>query len=118
MKGLPRITGIIKVEPFKVTVRWTTGEIRVLDFADLLVIWHSETYPASTISKLLEYETFRYVSISESRTLYWPTVLLAHLAYDESGKAITKNSPLTLDPDVLYQASRPIEAYRLVPMLD
>ena len=31
MDKLPRITEIIKVEPFKVTVRWTTGEIRVID---------------------------------------------------------------------------------------
>lgn len=27
----PRITEIIKIEPFKVTVRWTMGELRVID---------------------------------------------------------------------------------------
>jgi len=39
MNKLPRITEIIKVEPFNVTVRWTTGEIRVVDFDQLLREW-------------------------------------------------------------------------------
>ncbi len=31
MIRLPRISEIIKVEPFKVTCRWTTAEVLVVD---------------------------------------------------------------------------------------
>lgn len=116
MKGLPRITEIIKVEPFKVTVRWTTGEVRVIDFNDLLTSWGVAQDKDSDLSGLYEYEVFRYVSIAESKTLQWPTILLSHLTFDEIGTAAKTTSPLLLDPDVLYEASRPIEEYRLVPI--
>ena len=116
MKGLPRITEIIKVEPVKITVRWTTGEIRVLDFADLLVNWGISPNDDSDLAHLYNYDTFKVVTVAESKTLQWPTVLISHLSFNENGAAVRTTSPLLLDPEVLYTASRSLEDYRLVPV--
>ena len=70
----------------------------------------------SDLSGLWNYETFRYVSIAESRTLQWPTILLSHLTFAKDGTATQTRRPLMLDPDVLYEASRSIEEYRSVPV--
>lgn len=113
MNKLPRITEIIKVEPFKVTVRWTTGEIRVVDFEQLLRQWNVQSDDME--AALTDYETFRYVSVGEDRTLRWVNVLVDHLAFDND-TAVKKSSPLSFDPDVLYQTSKPIEEFRLVPL--
>ncbi|MEZ0542155.1 hypothetical protein [Fibrella arboris] len=116
MKGLPRITEIIKIEPFKITVRWTTGEIRVLDFNDLLTSWGVSPADDSDLSRLFDYATFKLVSIAESKTLQWALILVSHLTIDENKHPTKVATPLMLDPDVLYEASRPIEEYRLVPI--
>ncbi|WP_375444880.1 hypothetical protein [uncultured Fibrella sp.] len=116
MKGLPRITEIIKIEPFKITVRWTTSEIRVLDFNDLLTSWGVVRTDSSDLSRLFDYDTFKLVSVSESKTLQWALILVSHLAIDKNDNPIRVTSPLMLDPDVLYEASRSIEEYRLVPV--
>ncbi len=118
MKGLPRITEIIKIEPFKITVRWTTGEIRVLDFNDLLTSWGVSSADESDLARLFDYDNFKLVSIAESKTLQWNTLLISHLSFNENGDPINVHSSLMLDPDVLYEASRPIEEYRLVPVSD
>lgn len=113
MNKLPRITEIIKVEPFKVIVRWTTGEIRVIDFERLLREW--KVQPDDIEAALFEYDVFRYVSVGEDRTLCWVNVPVDHLAFD-SNTTIRKSSPLAFDPDVLYQVSKPIEEFRLVSL--
>lgn len=115
MIKLPRITEIIKVEPFKVTVRWTTGEIRVVDFEQLLQqrnVKFDEPEAA-----LLDYDTFKYVSVAEEKTLHWVNVRVEHLAFDED-TPVQKSGPLAFDPDILYEASRGIEEFRLVPLND
>jgi len=114
MNKLPRITEIIKIEPFKVTVRWTTGEIRVIDFEPLLREWGVQA--GSNEAALGDYETFKYVSVAEERTLQWVNVLVEHLAFFDGDLPITRSSPLSFDPDVLYEASRPIEDFKLVPL--
>ena len=116
MKGLPRITEIIKVEPFMVTVRWTTGEIRVIDLGELLTSWSVAKNDNTDMAGLWDYETFRYVSIAESKTLQWAIVLVPHLSFDENNVRREVSSPLMLDPDMLYEFSRSIEEYRLVPV--
>lgn len=111
MNKLPRITEIIKVEPFKVTTRWTTGEIRVIDFEQLFRQWHIQTDEPE--ASLFDYETFKYVSVAEEKTLHWVNVMVPHLAFDDNTPT-QQNGPLAFDPDVLYEASRSIEEFRLV----
>lgn len=111
MNEPPRISEIIKVEPFKIAVRWTTGEIRVIDFEQLFQEWDTQTDEPE--AALFDYSTFKYVSVSEEKTLHWVNVPIPHLTFngDMSDKQF---SPLSFDPDVLYEASRPIDAFRLV----
>lgn len=114
MSQLPRITEIIKVEPFKVTCRWSTGEVRVIDFELLFQEWKL----AERLSErpLLNYTIFKYVSVSEQKTLQWVNVLIDHKYWDESGEMSQQKSPLTYDADELYSRSKPLEFYRLVPL--
>jgi hypothetical protein len=116
MSHLPRITEIIKVEPFKITCRWSTGEVRVIDFELLFQEWKL----AESLSErpLLSYDIFKYVSISEQKTLQWVNVLIEHKFWDESGEMSQQKSPLTYDADALYSRSKPLESYRLVPLSD
>lgn len=112
MNRLPRITEILKVEPFKVTCRWTTGEIRVVDFEELLNRWQVEE--AAPEFLLRDFGTFRYVSVGEGRTLQWVNVPVRHRAFDEEGHVSETESPLAFDPDVLYAESVSLEEFRLV----
>ncbi|ADB37142.1 hypothetical protein [Spirosoma linguale] len=116
MNQLPRITEIIKVEPFKVTCRWSTGEVRVIDFEPIFQEWRLSESKAEV--SLLEYENFKYVSVSEQKTLHWVNVLTTHKYWNESGDSDTRTSPLTYDANVLYDKSQPLERYRLVPIPD
>lgn len=115
MSKLPRITEIIKVEPFKVTVRWVTGEIRVIDFEQLFQRW--DTQPDEQEAALFDYDTFKYVSVAEEKTLHWVNVSIPHLTFNGNTPE-TKFGPLSFDPDILYEASRSIEEFRLVPLND
>lgn len=108
MKQLPRITEIIKVEPFKVTTRWTTGEIRVIDFNQLFQKWDVQTNDLAI--PLRHYDTFKYVPVGEDKTLQWVNVPVLHIYFDDDNE-IERSSPLSFDPDVLYEESQPIDAF-------
>ena len=114
MNQLPRITEIIKIEPFKITCRWSTGEVRVIDFELLFQEWKLEE--SMNERALLNYDVFKYASVSEQKTLQWVNVLISHKHWDELGNASNQNSPLTYDADGLYSRSQPLESYRLVPI--
>ena len=116
MSQLPRITEIIKVEPFKITCRWSTGEVRVIDFELIFQEWRLADKIAE--HQLLDFNVFKYVSVSEQKTLQWVNVLIEHKYWDESGKVSNQKSPLTYDADGLYNRSQPLELYRLVPIAD
>lgn len=119
MNRLPRITELIKVEPFKITCRWTTGEVRVIDFDPMFKAWGlTKVNTISSESMLLSYDTFKYVSISEQKTLQWINILLSQRYIDESGNRSIIQTPLTYDPDMLYIASKPLEQYKLVLVED
>ena len=102
------IAEIIKVEPFMVTCKWTTGEVRVVDLGSAFGKWTKEGQ--TLLNSLSDYERFKYVTINQSKTLCWPTITFA--LKDIHGK--TKDEILDLDPDVLYQISLPIEDFKLV----
>ena len=103
--NIPHITQIIKIEPFKVTCLWNTGEVRVNDFEeefkilDYLAIFY----------QLKNYNIFKYASVSEEGTLHW-----VNLPFKTTflGKEI--ESPFDLDPIVLYEKSHSIREYKLV----
>ena len=116
MSRLPRITEIIKVEPFKITCRWSTGEVRVIDFELVFQKWNlAESSPERS---LLTYDIFKFVSVSEQKTLQWVNILFEHNYWNESGEVGIQKSPLTYDADELYRLSQPLEFYRLVLLSD
>ncbi|MBV6441018.1 MAG: hypothetical protein EPGJADBJ_02695 [Saprospiraceae bacterium] len=99
MKKLPNIARIIKVEPFKITMIWSTLEVRVLDFAPLFEIWEAEA--DANVAALRDWKTFKKVTISENHTLCWPNVLVP---FTFKGKK--RSEPLELDAQELYRQSK------------
>ena len=114
MNKLPRITEIIKIEPFKVTCRWSTGEVRVIDFEILFEEWKLNELQFE--SQLYDFQVFKFVSVSEEKTLQWVNLPYQHAFWNESGKQTSIFSPFAMDPDSLYAHSQPLENYRLVPL--
>ncbi len=103
-KQIPRIRQLIHVEGFKVTCLWNTGEVRVNDFEGELADWKRNEF----LAPLTNYETFQPVSVGETGTLQWE-----NLPYTSPFGIV---SPTDLDPIVLYETSKPLSAYRLVPV--
>jgi DNA-binding XRE family transcriptional regulator len=99
MKGLPRITKILKIEQFKVLLLWNNAEVREIDFAFLFQKWEQERN--FDLLRLKNQEDFKKVCISEQRTLEWK-----NLPVSITFKGQTQSSPLELDPDVLYESSQ------------
>jgi hypothetical protein len=95
----PRITEIMKVKPFIVTVRWTTGEIREINFLPFFEQWKKEGN--TLFSPALARGNFEQVQLHDGGTLCWPMVLRKGFQ--------GKEYPVALDPDVLYQASTLVE---------
>ncbi len=76
---------IVNVEPFKITLRFNTGEIRQVNLADKLNEW--ATNSQSKFAELKDYEVFKRVKLDrEFDSLVW-----------ENG--------IDLCPDVLYKLS-------------
>lgn len=107
MKNLPRITEIIKIEPYKITCRWTTGEIRVIDFKTEFKNWQKSNN--KMLLQLKDYSKFENVTIKDG-TLQWYSVEVSYTGTD--GKI--KTQPLDVDPDNLYKQSKSISLYKLV----
>jgi acyl CoA:acetate/3-ketoacid CoA transferase len=114
MNKLPRITEIIKIEPFKVTCRWTTGEVRVIDFEILFEEWKPNNLQLE--GQLVDFQVFKFVSVSEEKNLQWVNLPYQHAFWDEHGNQTSTFSPFAIDPDLLYARSQPLENYRLVPL--
>ncbi|MEN8119496.1 MAG: hypothetical protein ABFS35_04090 [Bacteroidota bacterium] len=107
MKDLPRITEIIKREPYKVTCRWTTGEIMVVDFNHEFERWQKTNN--TTLLLLKDFKKFENVTIKDG-TLQWYSIMVSYKGLDGA----IKKQPLDLDPDKLYKLSKPITHYKLV----
>lgn len=99
MKTLPRITKILKVEPFKVTTIWNNAEVREIDFTSMFERWKKENN--TLLFPLMDYEKFKDVSVLDNLTLCWKNI---PVIFTFDGK--TQTSPLDLDPDTLYKESR------------
>jgi hypothetical protein len=83
-----------------------------LDFEELLNRWAVDS--SAPEAPLRDYETFRFASVGEGRTLQWVNVPVRHRTFDQQGNVSETESPLAFDPDVLYAESVPLEEFRLV----
>ena len=84
------IKEIIHKEPFSLTVLFSNGEIRKIDFTQII-----QKFP-----QLSNKETFMNVMLDDYPTLSWKD--LAKMQ-DYDGKII--NAPLDFSPDTLYEMS-------------
>ena len=100
---LPRISSIEKVNPFTILTRWTTGELREIDFTPILR--NFENRPASSMGQLLRTEIFEKVKLDPgAQTLYWEVLIQMRLKDRTMVPA-----PLDFCPDVLFENSRAVE---------
>ena len=100
---LPRITSIESVKPYTIQTRWTTGELREIDFSPILQPY--KTKPDSSIGQLLRSEIFEQVKLdAETKTLYWEGLI--HMRLPDGSLA---PAPLDFCPDVLFENSRVIQ---------
>ncbi len=97
-KVLPRITKILQTEPFKLLTIWNNAEIREIDFEPMFQMWQKNG--EMNLLKIQDFDVFKNVSISLSRTLQWENI---PISFTFKGK--TSSQPLELDPDVLYENS-------------
>jgi hypothetical protein len=93
-----RIIKIFKVEAYKITTLWSNGEVRLNDFSNKL-----ETFKQNErLKPLLDFREFSQVSISQGSTLTWENI-----QYKNTRGNLT---PISFDPDVLYQESTTVES--------
>lgn len=95
----PRIAKIVDVKPFLVTVEWTIGQTKTIDFASFL---SAEKGKDSIFAKLLQREIFARVK-TDGRTLYWDAMTEM---IDTDGSVIA--APIDFCPDVLYDFSEEV----------
>ena len=98
MKSLPRITKILKIEPFKIQLLWNNSEVREIDFTILFLKWQQDGN--TDLLHLKDFDAFKQVRLSEHKTLEW-----INLSVDVSFKGQIQAYPLELDPDVLFENS-------------
>lgn len=80
---------ILKAEPYKLTIEFKNGEIRIVDLEDK--IRAKSTTPESKYRRLLDFDYFKTVKVQEEwDTIYW-------------------DNGLDFCPDVLYSLGCPLE---------
>jgi hypothetical protein len=80
---------VLNVEPYKLTIEFKNGEIRVVDLETK--IRSRSTTPESKYRRLLNFDYFKKVKVQEEwETIYW-------------------DNGLDFCPDVLYQMGIPLE---------
>ena len=108
---MPRILRIIRVDGFRIICRFNTGEYRVIDFEQLFQKWDVQQgdieYP------LLNSENFKQVIVNDSQTLAWPNIKVSYSSFENPNEII--DTCFDLSPDVLYEASKPLEVHGNTP---
>jgi DNA-binding XRE family transcriptional regulator len=110
MIQLIRISKILKIEPFKITILWNNGEIRINDFDNNFTKWELEGN--EHLMELKDWGLFKNVSVSAApRTLIWEnyTQLI-------TWKGISQKVATDLDPDVLYNESVFLRKIQNIPV--
>jgi len=97
---VPRILTIESIRPFKISTRWTTGEVSEIDF--MLILKKYENKPTSRIGQVLSAEVFTQVKLDlQSQTLFWEGLTTIRL---KDGSKVP--APLDFCPDVFFENSR------------
>jgi DNA-binding XRE family transcriptional regulator len=96
---IPRILKIDKIEGLKIYVIFNNGEIRFLNFADILKDW--DVKDSDIEAKLYDETEFRKVKL-RNQTLSWDNLITKLI--DEKGHE--KKYPYEIGPDVLYKLSQ------------
>ena len=109
MKNLPRITKILKIEPFKILTLWNNSEVRLIDFEPFFVQWKAENQV--NLLQLTDFEAFKGVLVSDTHTLFWENILIT---VSLKNRKIT--APLDLDPDVLFEKSTLVKKIEKLPI--
>ena len=104
MKRLPRIIKIVSVRNFVIKTLWNNGEMREIDFKPVIAAWKKNK--ERMYEPLFESKIFNNVAVTPEHTLYWPKVKIKI-----TFKGVSKEEPLDLDPDVLYETSKLIKRY-------
>jgi hypothetical protein len=97
-RQLIRPKKILEIEPYKVVMLWSNGEIRVNDFTTDVDKWN--TGANKYLVKLVAPKAFMTAFIQENT--------LAFSGVKVKVPGISGSQPLDLDPDVLYQESKKI----------
>jgi DNA-binding XRE family transcriptional regulator len=103
MSAPPRLVRILSVEPYKITVLWTNGETRMIDFeADIKGTWQADPY----LSQLKDEAKF-CSAIVEHGVIHWPAIQV-----DMSDcPGVAPWQPLDYDPMLTYTKSTLIETF-------
>ncbi len=91
---LIRIREVLDVDPFRITCRWSNGEIRVNDLTSDVVRWQKSRN--AHLAQLAKPEVFK-TAFAPSGTIAFAGVLV-----DMGDMGL---QPLDLDPDVLFAES-------------
>ncbi|HEV2210914.1 MAG TPA: DUF2442 domain-containing protein [Verrucomicrobiae bacterium] len=89
------------VQPYRLTLRFNNGEVRVANLERMLRT--KATSPSSAYARLLEPAIFSTARLdADSRTICWDG-----LAREVTADGTEQPAPLDLCPDVLYELSQP-----------
>jgi Protein of unknown function (DUF2442) len=92
---------LLSAQPYRLTLRFNTGEVRAVDLEAFLRA--KAAAPGSAYRSLLDPQTFCRARLdAESRTVCWDG-----LAREITGEGAAQPAPLDLCPDVLYSLSTP-----------
>jgi hypothetical protein len=95
------VENLVAVCPYRLTLRFNTGEVRVVDLEATLRA--KAASPQSAYGRLLEPATFSRVRLDpEARTVCWDG-----LARELTSDGVERPAPLDLCPDFLYELSTP-----------
>jgi hypothetical protein len=97
----PRVKKIIAIDGLVITVLWSDGIMRTVDFRNFLAEYFQK--PDSIYYQLIKPETLREAK-ANGKTIFWDN-LVKVIDYD--GNFIS--APLDFDPDVLFERSEPID---------
>ena len=100
---------LLAARPYRLTLRFTTGEVRTVDLEPMLRT--KGACPRSAYSRLLDPATFCRARLdAEGRTACWDG-----LAIEIGPDGIERSAPLDLCPDFLYEVSAPLAEEGLEP---
>ncbi|KAA0990241.1 DUF2442 domain-containing protein [Dyadobacter aurulentus] len=98
----PRVKKIVSIDFYVITVLWSDGIIRAIDFGNFLAEYFQRAN--SPYYQLLQPNIFKKAK-TDGRTIYWDNLVQI---IDYNGKPIA--APLDFDPDVLFELSKPLDS--------